>query len=61
MLEANGYENGLVQYFGTERDLLTALKQDFARVNHVKPAASRADSAEMYLVATGFRGGQETL
>jgi 23S rRNA (uridine2552-2'-O)-methyltransferase len=23
----------------------------------VKPAASRADSAEMYLVATGFRGG----
>ena len=46
---------------GTERDLLTALKQDFARVNHVKPAASRADSAEMYLVATGFRGGQETL
>jgi 23S rRNA (uridine2552-2'-O)-methyltransferase len=42
---------------GTERDLLTALKLDFARVNHVKPAASRADSAEMYLVATGFRGG----
>jgi 23S rRNA (uridine2552-2'-O)-methyltransferase len=42
---------------GTERDLLTALKRDFARVAHVKPAASRADSAEMYLVATGFRGG----
>ena len=42
---------------GAERDLLTALKQDFAKVSHVKPAASRADSAEMYLVATGFRGG----
>jgi len=40
---------------GTERDLLAQLKLDFARVNHVKPAASRADSAEMYLVATGFR------
>ena len=44
---------------GTERELLTALKQDFAKVNHVKPAASRADSSEMYLVATGFRGGGE--
>jgi 23S rRNA (uridine2552-2'-O)-methyltransferase len=41
---------------GTERELLNDLKRNFARVNHVKPAASRADSAEMYLVATGFRG-----
>ena len=44
---------------GTERELLTALKQDFAKVAHVKPAASRSDSAEMYLVAIGFRGGAE--
>src|SRR3546814_12199660 len=44
---------------GTERDLLTALKRDFARVAHVKPPASRADSAEMYLVATGFRRSEE--
>ena len=44
---------------GTERELLSALKQDFAKVSHVKPSASRADSAEMYLVATGFRGGEE--
>ncbi len=42
---------------GTERELLTELKRDFAKVSHVRPAASRADSAEMYLVATGFRGG----
>ena len=42
---------------GTERDLLAELKRDFAKVAHVKPAASRSDSAEMYLVATGFRGG----
>jgi 23S rRNA (uridine2552-2'-O)-methyltransferase len=36
---------------------LTALKKDFAVVKHVKPLASRADSAELYLLATGFRGG----
>ena len=41
---------------GTERALLDLLKKDFAKVRHVKPAASRADSAEMYVVATGFRG-----
>lgn len=44
---------------GTERELLAELKRDFAKVAHVKPAASRADSAEMYLVATGFRGGPQ--
>jgi 23S rRNA (uridine2552-2'-O)-methyltransferase len=41
---------------GTERALLTLLKRDFATVKHVKPAASRTDSAELYLLATGFRG-----
>ena len=42
---------------GTEGTLLAALKKDFAVVKHVKPLASRADSAELYLLATGFRGG----
>jgi len=42
---------------GTEVALLAALKRDFASVKHVKPAASRSDSAELYLLATGFRGG----
>jgi 23S rRNA (uridine2552-2'-O)-methyltransferase len=42
---------------GTEGTLLAALKRDFAAVKHVKPAASRTDSAELYLLATGFRGG----
>jgi 23S rRNA (uridine2552-2'-O)-methyltransferase len=41
---------------GTESALLVALKRDFATVKHVKPAASRADSAELYVLATGFRG-----
>jgi 23S rRNA (uridine2552-2'-O)-methyltransferase len=40
---------------GTERTLLEQLKRDFAKVKHVKPDASRADSAEMYVVGTGFR------
>ena len=41
---------------GTEATLLAALKRDFAVVKHVKPQASRSDSAELYLLATGFRG-----
>ena len=41
---------------GAEAELLGRLKRAFAKVRHVKPSASRADSAELYLVATGFRG-----
>ena len=41
---------------GTEATLLASLKRDFAGVKHVKPASSRTDSAELYLLATGFRG-----
>jgi len=41
---------------GTEASLLSPLKRDFTTVKHIKPAASRADSAELYLLATGFRG-----
>jgi len=41
---------------GTEASLLAGLKHDFNKVQHVKPPASRADSAELYLLATGFRG-----
>ncbi len=41
---------------GTEATLLAALKRDFTSVKHVKPAASRTDSAELYLLATGFCG-----
>jgi 23S rRNA (uridine2552-2'-O)-methyltransferase len=45
---------------GTEAALLAELKRDFASVKHVKPPASRADSAELYLLARGFRGGAST-
>jgi 23S rRNA (uridine2552-2'-O)-methyltransferase len=41
---------------GTEAELLAGLKRDFATVKHVKPAASRPDSAELYVLALGFRG-----
>jgi len=41
---------------GTEASLLAQLKRDFAKVQHIKPPSSRADSAELYLLATGFRG-----
>jgi 23S rRNA (uridine2552-2'-O)-methyltransferase len=41
---------------GADAELMTQLKRDFASVKHVKPAASRQDSSERYLLATGFRG-----
>jgi 23S rRNA (uridine2552-2'-O)-methyltransferase len=41
---------------GATGELLTLLKRDFADVKHVKPPASRSDSAEIYVVALGFRG-----
>jgi 23S rRNA (uridine2552-2'-O)-methyltransferase len=41
---------------GTEAELLAGLKRDFTTVKHVKPAASRPDSAELYVLALGFRG-----
>ncbi|KQP51838.1 RlmE family RNA methyltransferase [Methylobacterium sp. Leaf108] len=41
---------------GTEGTLLADLKRDFSLVRHVKPNASRADSSELYVLATGYRG-----
>ena len=41
---------------GTEKELLTMLKQHFKQVVHVKPASSRAESVEMFLLAKGFKG-----
>ncbi|MBB3174273.1 23S rRNA (uridine2552-2'-O)-methyltransferase [Endobacter medicaginis] len=41
---------------GSERDMLVPMKQAFASVRHAKPPASRKESSELYVVATGFRG-----
>jgi 23S rRNA (uridine2552-2'-O)-methyltransferase len=41
---------------GSEKELLDRLKRAFAEVRHAKPPASRKDSSELYVVATGFRG-----
>ncbi|MCA0275444.1 MAG: RlmE family RNA methyltransferase [Proteobacteria bacterium] len=44
---------------GTEADLLTLLKKNFRTVHHVKPPASRDESAELYLLAKDFKGRSE--
>jgi 23S rRNA (uridine2552-2'-O)-methyltransferase len=41
---------------GAEAALLARLKHDFSSVRHAKPPASRAESAEVYVVAQKFRG-----
>lgn len=56
VLAAGGTFVAKVLAGGAEAGLQTRLKQRFARVANVKPPASRADSAERYVVATGFRG-----
>ena len=57
VLAPNGGFLAKVFQGGTEGELLRRLKTDFAAVHHVKPAASRAGSAELYVLATGFRAG----
>lgn len=55
VLSEGGAFAAKVLHGGTEGELLTLLKRHFSKVVHIKPPASRADSAEMYVVATGFR------
>ena len=56
ILAPNGFFLAKVLHGGTEGELLAGLKRDFATVRHLKPKASRAGSAELYVLATGFRG-----
>ena len=44
---------------GDSAELLATLKRDFTTVRNVKPAASRADSSELYVLATGYRRAQK--
>jgi 23S rRNA (uridine2552-2'-O)-methyltransferase len=56
VLAPGGFFLAKVFQGGSEGELLQRLKRDFSAVRHLKPKASRADSAEMYVLATGFRG-----
>jgi 23S rRNA (uridine2552-2'-O)-methyltransferase len=60
VLAPGGFFLAKVLQGGTEGALLAGLKRDFATVRHVKPKASRADSAELYVLATRFRGSATT-
>ena len=42
---------------GAGGELVARLKRSFSKVHHVKPKASRKESPEVYVLATGFRGG----
>lgn len=44
---------------GADQELMVQLRRDFTAVRHYKPGASRADSAEMFIVAQGFRGNSD--
>ncbi|NBD31164.1 MAG: 23S rRNA methyltransferase [Alphaproteobacteria bacterium] len=56
VLEEGGTFVAKVLAGGTEGELQKLLKQKFTKVVNVKPPASRSDSSEKFVVATGFRG-----
>jgi 23S rRNA (uridine2552-2'-O)-methyltransferase len=60
VLAPGGFFLAKVLQGGAEGELLARLKRAFATVRHVKPKASRADSAELYLLATGFSGAPDS-
>lgn len=58
VLEEGGTFVAKVLAGGAEGELQKLLKQNFRKVANVKPPASRSDSSEKFVVATGFRGAQ---
>jgi 23S rRNA (uridine2552-2'-O)-methyltransferase len=56
MLKPGGTFLAKVFQGGAGGELVTWLKRSFAKVHHVKPKASRKESPEVYVLATGFRG-----
>ena len=58
-LAENGSFVAKVFQGGSERQMLDPLKRAFRTVRHVKPPASRKESSELYVVATGFRAGKD--
>ncbi len=57
MLEPGGAFVAKVFQGGSERQMLDRMKRNFAQVRHAKPPASRKESSELYVVATGFKAG----
>lgn len=56
VLEIGGTFVAKVLAGGAEGDLQKLLKQNFKKVMHVKPPASRSDSSEKFVIALGYRG-----
>ena len=56
VLSPNGVFLGKVLKGGTENTLLNQMKKKFKMTKHIKPKASRQDSRESYIIATGFSG-----
>ena len=59
VLEEGGTFVAKVLAGGAENELLAILKRNFSKVVNVKPPASRSDSSEKFVVATGFRGRRD--
>ena len=59
MLEPGGAFVAKVFQGGSEKSMLEQMKRHFTTVRHAKPPASRKDSSELYVVATGFKGRVE--
>lgn len=56
VLAVKGIFIAKVLHGGTEHTILAGMKQHFSKVLHAKPPSSRKNSAEMYVVAIGFKG-----
>ncbi len=56
VLKPEGVFVAKVRQGGTQDELLTLMKKSFKKIKHIKPPASRKDSSETYVVATGFKG-----
>ncbi len=59
VLKPGGCFLAKVRQGGTEAKLLQRMKQDFETVKHIKPPASRKESAEQFVAAQGFRRGKK--
>ena len=56
VLKPDGVFVAKVLQGGAQNTLLSQIKKDFKTVKHIKPPASRKESSEQYMVASGFRG-----